>query len=130
MQLHESGRQPDLSGLSNLFTQRLIMNTKTLKSTGAFALAASVAVFAAVVSTSVRADEADGSQHALKFEGSRTRAEVMAEAALVPATRSTEPAGSRVAAPVQSSVGRAEVRQQAAQALRAGRISQGEASPV
>ncbi len=50
-----------------------------------------IAAFAAVASTGVRADEADGSQFALKFEGARTRAEVMAEAATVSATRSTEP---------------------------------------
>jgi hypothetical protein len=106
------------------------MISNTLKSTGAFALVASIAVVAAAVSTGVRADEADGSQYALKFEGNRTRAEVMAEAARIPATRSTEPAGSRVAAPLPSTTDRAAVRQQASQALRAGHISQGEAGPV
>ena len=106
------------------------MISNTLKSTGAFALVASIAVFAAAVSTGVRADEADGSQYVLKFEGTRTRAEVMAEAARVPATRSNEPAGSRVSAPFQSTTDRAAVRQQAAQALRAGHVSHGEAGPV
>ena len=53
-----------------------------------------IAAFAAVASTGVRADEADGSQYAVKFEGNRTRAEVVAEAATVSATRSIEPNGS------------------------------------
>ncbi len=94
------------------------MNTKAILA---------IAAFAAVASTGVRADEADGSQFALKFEGSRTRAEVMAEAASVAATRSTEPAGSRVAARVQSSVDAKAVRAEAAQALKLGQIPSGEA---
>ena len=60
-----------------------------------------IAAVAAAFSGIARADEADASQYVIQFEGSRTRAEVMAEAARVPATRSTEPAGSRFAAPVQ-----------------------------
>jgi hypothetical protein len=51
----------------------------------------------------------------------------MAEAATVPATRSTEPAGSRVAAALQSTVDVKTVRAQAAQALKLGQISYGEA---
>ena len=86
-----------------------------------------IAAFATVASMGVRADEADGSQHALKFEGSRTRAEVKAEAATIPATRSTEPAGSRVAARVQSGTDAKAVRAQAAQALKLGQIPSGEA---
>jgi hypothetical protein len=86
-----------------------------------------VAAFAAVASMGARADEADGSQYALKFDGARTRAELMAEAATVPATRSTEPAGSRVAAALQSTVDVKTVRAQAAQALKLGQISYGEA---
>ena len=93
------------------------MNTKSL-----FAIAA----FAAVAATGAHADEADGSQHALKFEGSRVRAEVQAEAARVPATRSQEPAGSRVAAPVKSATERDAVRAQAAEAVRLGQIGSGE----
>ena len=50
-----------------------------------------VAAFAAAASGVARADEADASQFALQFEGQRTRAEVQAEAARVPATRSIEP---------------------------------------
>ena len=46
------------------------MNSKTLLA---------VAAFAAVAATGAHADEADASQYAVKFEGSRTRAEVQAE---------------------------------------------------
>jgi hypothetical protein len=86
-----------------------------------------IAAFAAIASTGVRADEADGSQNVLKFEGSRSRAEVMAEAATVSANRSTEPAGSRVAALTQSSTDAKAVRAEAAQALKLGQIPSGEA---
>jgi hypothetical protein len=91
-----------------------------------FLLAA--AAFATVASGIARADEADASQFAIKFEGSRTRAEVMAEAAKVPATRSTEPAGSRVIAPMKTSLEVGTVRAEAIQALRLGKIPSGEAS--
>ncbi|MDB5872868.1 MAG: hypothetical protein JWQ07_2310 [Ramlibacter sp.] len=89
-----------------------------------------IAAFAAIASTGVRADEADASQAVIQFEGSRTRAEVMAEAATVAATRSTEPAGSRVAAPVKSSVDSKVLRAQAAQAVRLGQIPSGEAGSI
>ena len=89
-----------------------------------------IAAFAAVASTGVRADEADGSQYALKFEGQRTRAEVMAEAANVASTRSTEPAGSRVAARTQSTTDAKAIRAEAAQALRLGQIPSGEAGHI
>jgi hypothetical protein len=85
-----------------------------------------IAAFAAVASTGVRADEADASQFAVKFEGTRTRAEVKAEAATVSATRSTEPAGSRVAAPMKSTLDPKLVRAEAAEAVRLGQISYGE----
>jgi hypothetical protein len=97
------------------------MNTKSILA---------VAAFAAVASTGAFADEADASQFAIKFDGSRTRAEVMAEASSVPATRSTEPAGSRVAAPLKSSVDVKVVRAQAAEAVRLGQISYGEIGPM
>ena len=87
-----------------------------------------VAAFAAAASGVARADEADASQFAVKFEGQRTRAEVQAEAATVAATRSIEPAGSRVAAPIQSKVDAKVVRAQAAEALRLGQIPAGERS--
>ena len=63
------------------------MNTKAILA---------IVALAAAASTGVRADEADASQFAVKFEGTRTRAEVKAEAATVSSTRSIEPAGSRV----------------------------------
>lgn len=85
-----------------------------------------LAAVALLASGAARADEADASQFVLKFEGSRTRAEVMAEAATVAATRSTEPAGSRVAAPIKSSVDVKTLREQAAAAVRTGQISYGE----
>jgi hypothetical protein len=95
------------------------MNAKSL-----IALAAVAAAFSGVA----RADEADASQFAIKFTGNRTRAEVMAEAAAVPATRSLEPAGSRVAPVIKSSVDAKALREQAAQAVRLGQISAGERS--
>ena len=95
------------------------MNAKFLLAT--LAIAASATGVA-------RADEADASQFALKFDGNRTRAEVMAEAATVSATRSIEPAGSRVAALPKSAVQVTEVRAEAAQALRLGKIPSGELS--
>jgi glycerate kinase len=95
------------------------------KSTALIAIAA----FAALASTAVRA-ESPAADHAVRacIDGSRTRAEVMAEAATVAKTRSTEPAGSRVAAPVKSTLDTATVRAQAAQALRLGQIPSGELS--
>jgi len=91
-----------------------------------FAVAA-LATVAAFASVGAQADEADSSQYAVQFDGARTRAEVKAEAATVAATRSTEPNGSRVLS-VQSNNDRASVRAQAAEAVRTGHISAGEAS--
>ncbi|MGV3571007.1 MAG: DUF4148 domain-containing protein [Ramlibacter sp.] len=84
------------------------------------------AISAAAFSGAASADAEYGAPYVIKFEGNRTRAEVMAEAARVPATRSIEPAGSRVAAPLQSSVQVQVVRAQAAEALRLGKIPAGE----
>jgi hypothetical protein len=89
-----------------------------------------IAAFAAIASTGARADEADASQYAIQFQGSRTRAEVMAEATRVPTTRSTEPAGSRVGAPFKSSVDAKVLRAEAAQAVRLGQIPRGEAGQI
>ena len=89
----------------------------------------SLAAVAAFASFGAQADEADGSQFALKFETNRTRAEVAAEAATVAQTRSLEPAGSRVVT-YTSTVDRAAVRAQAAEALRTGQISSGEIGPL
>ena len=88
----------------------------------------SIVAFAAASAGTARADEADASQFAVKFEGSRTRAEVMAEAAKVPATRSQEPAGSRVFTPAKTDLQPAVVRAQAIEALRLGKIPSGETS--
>ena len=95
------------------------MNAKFLLATVAIAAAASGVA---------RADEADASQYVIKFQGSRTSAEVMAEAATVAKTRSTEPAGSRVAAPMKSSLQAQAVRAEAITALRLGHIPSGERS--
>ncbi|WP_041675726.1 DUF4148 domain-containing protein [Ramlibacter tataouinensis] len=94
------------------------MNTKTLLA---------VLALAAAASTGARADEAEGSQHVLQFEGSRTRAEVQAEAAGLPSGGTTqEHAGAGVLAPRQSGLDAASVRAQAAEAVRTGEISSGE----
>lgn len=95
------------------------MNAKFLLAT--LAIAASATGVA-------RADDADASQYVIKFEGQRTRAEVMAEAAQVARTRSLEPAGSRVAAPLKSSLQVQQVRAEAVEALRLGKIPSGELS--
>ena len=87
----------------------------------------SIAAVAAFASIGAHADEADSSQFALQFDTNRTRAEVQAEAATVAATRSQEPAGSRVVT-YQSTADRAAIRAQAAEAVRTGQISRGEAS--
>lgn len=89
-----------------------------------FALA--LAALAVAASSAARADDVDASQGVLKFEGSRTRAEVMAEAVTVPKTRSTEPAGSRVLPVLKSGLDRQAVRDQAVQAVRAGQARGGE----
>lgn len=89
-----------------------------------------LAAFATIAAGAARADEADDSQFALKFEGSRTRAEVMAEAALIPASRSIEPSGVRATGALKTSLTPATVRAQASEAVRLGRISSGEFSNV
>ena len=89
-----------------------------------------IAAFAAMASTGARADEADGSQFAIKFAGSRTRAEVMAEAATVAATRSIVPAGSRVADPGKSTVDAKALRIETIEAVRLGQIPHGESSQM
>jgi hypothetical protein len=98
------------------------MNAKSL-----YAVTA-IAALAAAFSGVAQADEADASQFAIKFDGNRTRAEVMAEAATVSATRSTEPAGSRVAAPIKSTVDVQVLRAQTAEAVRLGKIPAGESA--
>ena len=97
------------------------MNAKIL-------FAATLAIAAAAATTLARADEADASQFVIKTQGTRTRADVMAEAAKVSATRSTEPNGSRVIASPSSDLTVQTVRAEAVQALRLGKIPSGEAS--
>ena len=89
----------------------------------------SIAAVSAFAAFGAHADEADASQYVSKFETSRTRAEVAAEAASVAQTRSIEPAGSRVVT-YKSTVDRAAVRAQAAEALRTGQIPSGEISAL
>jgi hypothetical protein len=88
-----------------------------------------LAAFATIAAGAARADDADPSQQfALQIQSTRTRAEVQAEAARVPATRSTEPAGSRVQPVLQSETQPSTVRAAAVEAVRLGQISHGEAS--
>ena len=95
-----------------------------MNKTARFLAVAAVAAFASV---GAQADEADGSQFALKFETTRTRAEVISEAAAAQ-NRNLEPLGSRVTT-YQSTVDRAAVRAEAAaQAMRTGRVGPAEAS--
>ena len=89
----------------------------------------SLAAVTAFASFGAYADEADGSQFALKFETNRTRAEVASEAATVAQTHSIEPAGSRVVT-YTSTADRAAVRAQAAEAVRTGQIPSGEFSAM
>ncbi len=97
-----------------------------MKSNRLFAIAA----LAMLAAAGAHADDAVAPEHTQAFQGSRTRAEVMAEAAQVARNRSTEPAGSRVGAPVRSSLDRASVRSQAVEALRLGKIPSGEISAL
>jgi len=97
-----------------------------MKSSKFVAVAAltALAAFASVA----QADEADGSQFAAQATSQRSRAEVQAEAATVPATRDTHPAGSYVAAPMASTVDRATVHAQAVERAHLSAAGRGEAS--
>lgn len=97
------------------------MNTKSLLAVTALAFG---------VAGVAQAQEADAKQFGSQFEGSRLRAEVMAEAATVPAKRNIEPAGARVFAPLRSSVDAQVLRQQAADAVRTGQIVTGETGRI
>ena len=91
--------------------------------------ATTIAALASAFTGIARADDAPASsQFAIKFDGNRTRAEVMAEAQGVPAARSQEPNGSRVLVAPTSNVSAQAVRAEAVQALRLGKIPSGEAS--
>ena len=79
----------------------------------------SIAAVAAFASFGAQADEADGSQFALRFDTNRTRAEVQADAVAAVKNYNPEPAGSRVLA-YQSTADRAAVHAAAAEAVRTG----------
>ena len=85
----------------------------------------SLAALAAFASFGAQADEADGSQFALRFDTNRTRAEVQAEGAVAMQNHSQVPVGSRVQA-YQSTADRAAVSAAAAEAVRTGQIAYGE----
>ena len=97
--------------------------------TSRFITVATLAALSAVASVAVHADEADGSQYGINFNGTRTRAEVKAEAVAAVGDRSQELAalGSNA---VHSTAARATVRAEAAQAQRLGKIPAGEASSM
>ncbi|MBD9406560.1 hypothetical protein IB236_14550 [Acidovorax sp. ACV02] len=85
----------------------------------------STAILATLASVGAHAAELDPAQFATQFEGNRTRAEVAAEAAQVPMTRSQIPSGSK-AESYKSVADRSVIRSQAADAVRTGQISSGE----
>jgi hypothetical protein len=87
-----------------------------------------IASLAVLASVGARADEADASQYALKFDSSRARAEVMAEARAEARADKSVPASSKVAPRVNSTIERTAVRADAVQALRSGLIPRGEAA--
>ena len=92
-----------------------------------FVAVSALAVLAAVTSVAAQADEADGSQYAGTVTGSRSRAEVKAEAIAAVGDRSQELAAMGVVK-VQSAGARAQVRAQAVEAVRLGQIPSGEVS--
>lgn len=82
-----------------------------------------ISAFAALSGFAAHADEADGSERVLTFSSTRSVAEVRTEAAMpVHITNG----GTGFIGVTSSATTRAEVRSEAAAALRAGRISQGE----
>jgi hypothetical protein len=92
-----------------------------------------LAAVATLVSGAAFAGEADPSgQFALQIEGSRTRAEVQAEAFAAVQAGNTKPSaiptGSKVQAPMKSTVEARTVRAQAAEAVRLGQVAYGERS--
>ena len=88
-----------------------------------------ISIATILTSASARADDADASQFAGKFETNRTRAEVASEAAEVSKNRNLEPAGSRYV-DYKSTASREAVRAQAIEAVRMGRIPSGEAKSM
>jgi hypothetical protein len=91
-----------------------------------------IAAFATIASGAAFAGEADPSQQfALQVQGSRTRAEVNAEAVAAVAAGNTKPsaapASSRVQPVLASGTDVRTVRAQAVEAVRLGQIAYGEA---
>ena len=82
-----------------------------------------LATLAAVTAFSAHADEADGSQYSIKFNSTRSVAEVRAEAAN-PIRISN--GGTGFIGLTNSSVSSATVKAEAAQSARAGQTSKGE----
>jgi hypothetical protein len=90
---------------------------------------ATLATLAAVASVGAQADEADASQYAVQFHGTRSRAEVQAEAVKATGDRSIDLASAgtqTLTAP--SSTNRAAVRAETVLALRQHQIPSGERS--
>jgi hypothetical protein len=88
-----------------------------------------VAVLAAAASFGAQADEADASQYAVQFHGTRSRAEVQAEAVKSVGDRSQELAANgpqTLSAP--STTDRVTVRAETVRAVRLGQIPSGERS--
>jgi hypothetical protein len=118
--MQRTGRRKETCSVSQ--RKVLIMNTKSILA---------IAAFAAIAATGAQAGEADLSagpsgQVAVQSQGTRSRADVQAEAVTAVANRSTEPAGSRIAAPLKSNVEVRTIRAQAAQAVRLGQLPHGE----
>ncbi len=88
-----------------------------------------VAALAAAASFGAQADEADASQYAVQFHGTRSRAEVQAEAVKATGDRSVElaAAGTQTLT-TPSTVARAAVRADTVLALRQHQIPSGEFS--
>lgn len=87
-----------------------------------------VAILAVLACAGAQADEAEGSQFALKFTSTRSRADVDAEAVATAKVISTVPAASRAFVVPPSKLERSVVRAEAARALRRGQIPRGEAN--
>lgn len=86
-----------------------------------------LAAFAAMTAFAAHADEADGSQYPIKFQSTRSAAEVKAEA-MKPERISN--GGTGFIGVTSSSVSPEQVRAQAIQAARNGQTSKGEAAPM
>ena len=88
-----------------------------------------VAALAAAASFGAQADEADASQYVVQFHGTRSRAEVQAEAVKSVGDRSQDLAANGTQTLTSpSSTDRATVRAATVQAVRLGQIPSGERS--